>query len=1223
MKLTTSILAFLFLLVGSCWSPITAQEQDWRLMIQDPSANFYDIQDAYEREMGGIPYTKGLGMKQYKRWEYYWESRVDEQGNFPEPGHILQEMQAYYAHQGQQKSYLTGSGNWSLLGPIALPNNGTGQLNGNGRLNCIAFHPTNSSIIYVGAPSGGFWKSTDGGSSWSKQVTGMTRLGVSSIVVHPTNPNTIYIGTGDRDGGDVAGYGVWRSTDGGLTWAAYNSGMGNRTVNELIMDPNNSSILYAACSNSRIYKSTNGGASWTSSSIGTNPKDIAMHPSNSSILYAGGTRFYRSTDAGASWSLVTSGLPSSSQRIALAVSANQPDWVYILAGQSSGLQGIYRSTNKGVSFSTRATSPNILGYDINGNDNSSQAWYDLVLAADPTNANTIYTGGVNLWKSTDGGSTMTSISYWVGPSSGRDGVHADQHALEFSPHNNALYNGNDGGLYVTANGGTTWDDLSSGLAIAQVYKIGVSQQTADKAINGYQDNGTAISQGTLFQTEIGGDGMECIIDPTTDQYLYGALYYGDIRRSTNSGSSFSSIANSISETGAWVTPYTLDPNNANRMFAGFDNIWRNDAVRTGTSWTKISSFSNTSNIRDIAVAPSNSNVVYLSKYDNSFRISTNALAASPTWTNRAANLPVNNEPLDIAVDPNNWQHVYIALNNNIYESFNAGQSWTDISGTLPNISLNTIVIDENSTVGAMYVGMDVGVYYKDNTLSDWVPYFTALPNIEVTELEIHYGANACEGLLYAATYGQGLWKSDLKAPNSVAPIACFEVDNNSVCSGVQVQLKDNSAYNPSSWSWSISPSTYYYTGGTNASSQHPKVVFTAAGSYSISLTVSNSSGSNSVSKNNYMAVSTATSVANAKEDFESQNTCSTSANCGSTSCSLSGAWSNVPNNAGDDIDWRVDVGGTPSSSTGPSVDYSQGTSTGKYAYIEGSGCYGKEAQLVSSCIQLNGNYYFKLHYHAYGSNIGSLHVDVFANGSWILDAVPAIVGDQGNSWKPLSVNLSPYNGQSIKLRLRAYTGSSYRTDIAIDDLQLTTNPSTAPNTNFGIATTVRATCTGKGYNQLSWDLLDKGIDGVYQIQKYQNQQWQTIEEVAAEKGQQHYEWKDQQPFLGENLYRIVLPSENKNGLADISEVAKTDCKVDLGSFVVYPNPFRGEVQLQLEAPMAAELPYLITNTLGQVLIKGNFQTQEGVNNFVLPMQSLPQGVYLLHTQDRIVKLVKN
>lgn len=826
--------------------------------MHDRSANFYDIQADfnlfYDSVMvGQTTIPKGKGIKQFKRWEYYWQNRIAPDGSFPTPGHTLREAQDYRTADAF-RSYVTGTGNWEMVGPALTPTNGTGQPNGNGRINCIAFHPTDANTIFVGAPSGGLWKSTDNGSTWTEYSTGLVRLGVSSIVVHPTNPNTIYIGTGDRDGGDAPGYGVWRSTNGGSSWSSWNSGMGNRTVYEILMHPTNSNILIASTSSGRIYRSTNGGANWTYVSVGTNCKDIAFHPTDPNIVYGAGDDFVRSTDNGVSFTTITNGVPSSASRMAIGVSADEPNWIYLLAGNGNGLVDLVRSTNSGVSFSSRTTTPNILGWDWDGSDVGSQAWYDLVMIVNPNDANEIYTGGINIWKSTDGGSNMSLTAHWVG-SGGADDVHADHHALEYSPHNGALYNGNDGGVYYSTNSGNTWTDISSGLAIAQVYKIGVSQTTEGLAINGYQDNGTAVNLEDAFRTEIGGDGMECIVDPTDANYMYGSLYYGDIRRSTNNGFNFGQISGGVSEDGGWVTPFKLDPSNENRMYAGYDNVWRTNNVKAGTvSWTQISNFGGTNNCVDLDIAPSNTNVVYVSRSSGKLYKTTNAQAGSPTWTDISGNLPLTSTPKDIEIDPLDEDHVFISQGVNIYESTDGGGSWTDISGSLPNISLNAIVIDRNSPVGAMYVGMDVGVYYRDNNSSDWEAYYTGLSNTEVTELEIYYNTTDCRSTLYAATYGQGLWKSDLKDPGTVAPIACFESDEQTGCVGTPVIFSDLSSYTPTNWTWTFSPNTVSFTNGTNANSQNPEVIFNATGLYTVTLTASNANGSDSETKTDYISV---------------------------------------------------------------------------------------------------------------------------------------------------------------------------------------------------------------------------------------------------------------------------------------------------------------------------------------------------------------------------------
>lgn len=1039
-----------FLLFSICF--LNAQEK-WQNHLFNNNNNFFDIQNDFNKYYDSVVKTenkipKGLGIKQFKRWEYYWESRVDTDGNFPKNGHLLDEMTKYLnsknISQNTFRNYQTGIGNWEIVGPIELPDNGTGQLNGNGRLNCISFHPTDANTIFVGAPSGGVWKTTDGGATWTEYSNGLIRLGVSSIAIDPNTPSTLYIGTGDRDANTSPGYGVWRSIDGGLNWTAHNNGMGNRTINEIIMDPNNANIMLAAASNGYVYRTTDGGSNWTQSSqLYMNPKDIAFHPTNSNIVYAGGTKFYKSTDGGLAWTEVTSGLPSGAQRIALAVSQNQPDWVYLLVGNGLGLMGIYRSTDSGSNFSTRTTSPNILGYQINGSDNNSQAWYDLVIAADPTDANTIYTGGINIWKSTDGGTTMNCASYWVGSNGGIDGVHADQHALEFSPHTNALYSGNDGGIYISTNNGNDWDDLSSGLAIAQVYKIGVSQTEAELVINGFQDNGTAIARDNNFSTSIGGDGMECIIDPTNENYMYGALYYGEINRSTNGGSSFGTIANNgtngINESGAWVTPYKLDPNNNSRMLIGYSNLWRSNDVVTPASnsinWTQISNFTGTSKIRDIAIAPSNSNVVYISSDDNTFRRSTNATSGAPTWTDLSGSLPVNSWPKDIEIDPTDPTHVFIAMGNNIYGSTDSGTNWTNISGTLPNISLNTIIIDKESTVDAMYVGMDLGVYYKDNNMSDWELYSNGLANVEITELEIQYASSNCSSKLYAATYGQGLWKSDLKDPGNITPTACFKANIINPCIDDIIVLNDLSDFSPTSWSWSITPSTFNFVNGTNSNSQNPEIEFTDATSYTIELTATNSTGADTATKNSYISVTSSDLASNFNLDFQNETVCSTSTDCGATVCNLSGKWINLVNGTNDDIDWRVDNGGTPSNNTGPDVDYNIGTAAGNYIYLEASSCFNQTAILESGCVNLDQGYNFEFAYHMFGNTMGSLHIDIIVSGNLIENIITPISGNQGDSWKTSSIDLSAYTGQSIRFRIRGVIGNGFESDIAIDDIK--------------------------------------------------------------------------------------------------------------------------------------------------------------------------------------------
>ncbi|MFK7907928.1 MAG: WD40/YVTN/BNR-like repeat-containing protein, partial [Chitinophagales bacterium] len=555
-------LLFLSFVAKAQQSPIEAERDTsnypyWIEMMQDPKADFQATVSAFNKYWDGRKIEKGSGWKPFKRWESFTRSRLKADGSKPAPDEVLNEYLATHKSKKSLKTSSTSNANWEEIGPTYLPANGTGQPNGVGRLNGIGFHPTDANTIYVGAPQGGVWKTTDAGISWTSTTDELPTLGISSIVVDYDDPDIVYIGTGDRDASDAPGLGVWKSTDAGATWASSNSGMGNRTVGMMVMHPTNSSIILAATSGG-IYKTTNAGVSWTQEQSG-NFKDIEYKPTDPNTVYAAASgSFYRSTNAGDSWTLLnsTQGIPDA-YRMVIAVTPDNPSVVYALASNSGSFKAMYKSTNSGASFSTQSTTPNILDWSTDGSGNSGQAWYDLCIAVDPNDETIVYVGGINIFKSTNSGQNWTINAHWVG-SGGADDIHADQHALEYSPVNDYLYNGNDGGIYFTNNGGTTWTDRSSGLGIAQIYKIGQSATEKDLVINGYQDNGTAVYDGD-WRTEIGGDGMECVIDHSDSNYQYGALYYGDVRRSTNNGFSFGTIAangvNGINESGAWVTPY--------------------------------------------------------------------------------------------------------------------------------------------------------------------------------------------------------------------------------------------------------------------------------------------------------------------------------------------------------------------------------------------------------------------------------------------------------------------------------------------------------------------------------------------------------------------------------------------------------------------------------------------------------------------------------------------
>lgn len=747
--------------------------------------------------------TKVPGWKLYKRWEYFWEQRTDAQtGQFPVTNSVI-EYEKYKAnHQNLKKTNLFTS-NWTNLGT----NTSSGGYAGLGRINCVVFHPTDNNTFWVGSPSGGIWKTINGGSSWTNLNDNLSVLGVSDIAIDPTNTNIIYIATGDRDGGsmwslgggqsaDNVSIGVLKTTDGGATWNTTGltyAASSSKNVYRLLIHPTDNQILLASTSDG-IYKSTNGGTSWTlkTSNLWI---DMEFKPGDPTIIYAssvgyGSSYINRSTNTGDSWTL-SAAIAAGGYRNELGVSVANPAIVYMLsATNNSKFRGVYKSTDSGSSFSqVQDSTKYLLGYYSDGTTggNKGQGTYDLCITVSPSDANTVYVGGVNTWKSVDGGLNWTINNMWTSTApyntSGAPEVHADKHALAFQ-NSTTLYEGNDGGIYKTTNGGTNWTDLSNGLVISQIYRIGISQTDANVILAGLQDNGSKkyIGAANTWADATGGDGMECIIDfNNTTSYMYSTYSNGTIYRNTNgfSTQATTTISNNIGSTsadraGAWVTPYIMDPTNSAILYAGYEKVWK--TMDRGNTWTSISqSLSATAKLRSLAIAPSNTSVLYAADQTNMWKTTD---GGATNWN--AITLPVNSNSITyIAIKNTDANTVWITYGGyttgeKVYQSTDGGSSWTNISTGLPNLPVMCVVQNKNATDrNVLFVGTDVGVYAKDG-LNVWVSYNTGLPNVVVTELEIFY--NGGTDKLRAGTFGRGLWETNIDAALPVE-LASFSASN--------------------------------------------------------------------------------------------------------------------------------------------------------------------------------------------------------------------------------------------------------------------------------------------------------------------------------------------------------------------------------------------------------------------------------------------------------------
>jgi len=743
----------------------TLNAQPWMKGIPTQDPNFYDIQKSFNQYWSENPIEKGKGYKSFKRWEWFWEQRVGSTGEFP-PADIRFSEWENYQKSHHEKDLPPGmkAANWSFKGP----SNSNGGYSGIGRVSCIAFHPSNAQIFWIGTPAGGVWKTTNGGASWTTSTDNLPVLGVTDIAVDPNNPNTLYAATGDGDSQDTYSVGVLKSTDGGSTWNTTGLNWnvtGQKTISRIIIDRTRPNILLAATSDG-IWRTSNSGTSWTKQKTGSF-SDLEINPSNPDIMYAaskpyGNAQIFTSTNNGVTWTQVTNFFDYN--RINLAVSANNPSLVDALcAGTDGGLAGLWYSTDNGSNFEQyyfADCTNNLLGYSAEASGCGGQGWYDLAYAINPSDVNEIYLGGINTWRTSDGGSNWSLNNIWSGYfSQDVPEVHADKHFLAFHPlNNNTIFECNDGGIYKSTNDGVSWTDISNGLGNSQIYRLGTSATVANNVICGLQDNGTKELKNGSMTDRTGGDGMECLIDYSNPQIQYSTYVQGKIYKTTDGWVSNTTIVENsgtgVDESGAWVTPYIMHPTDHLTLLLGKSQVYK--TTNGGNNWTQLGDIVGISGkIKAMAYAPSNTNTIYVATDYQLFK-TTNG---GTSWTSIRQ---TSQQITYIMVDPADAQRVFYTTSgysagSKVWFSSNGGSTWSNISGTLPNVPANCIVYQNKTTDKGYFVGTDLGVYYRGENMGDWVKYSTGLPNVVVNELEISYVNNK----LWAATYGRGLWNTDL------------------------------------------------------------------------------------------------------------------------------------------------------------------------------------------------------------------------------------------------------------------------------------------------------------------------------------------------------------------------------------------------------------------------------------------------------------------------------
>lgn len=670
------------------------------------------------------------------------------------------------------------SQSWVAIGPE--PTSTSFYHNVSGRITSLAVDPTNSNTVYAAAAGGGLWKSTDGGTTWSPLTDNFARLSSGSVAIDPNNPSTIYYGTGELNF-NIDGYpgvGVFKSTDGGGSWSQILStaSVPLYYTSKIVVSSNSTvyvSGLYDA------YKSTDGGSSWTELGL-TNGAvdDIVVDPTNANVLYAsyGSTwtgdsanyGIHKSTNGGASWTWLTSGLPPTSQlsRISIATAPSNTQVLYAAINgnkpnnASVDTNRVYTSTNGGTSWSV------LPSVSSNGGFGGNQGWYNNVIAVDPIHPDTVYVGGIDFWKSTNGGQTWSNLTNGYGTITGKN-IHVDQHAIAFAKGNGSIfYIGNDGGVWQTTNGASSFTNCNANLQTIQFYDIDADQSSSGRTIGGTQDNGTEsdIQPSASWSEIYGGDGGYVLIDPKNSNNVYTEYVNGQIYKSTDGGNNFQQITNGIGEAGYWLTPYVMDPVNGNMLYCGTSKMYK--STNGGTNWTAVSG-----NLRSasalfttMSISPVEGNVIYagISGYrgaaDTAFLFITTDGGGS--WNNVSSNLPNGTDFARVTADPRQKGVAYLAVltgTPRVLETTDYGATWNTLATAANFANAPAKVISVDSTDGYIYVGTYAGVYVSTNKGGTWSEFGTGLPNAVVDDIAIQYSTHT----LRVGTHGRGAWQVDI------------------------------------------------------------------------------------------------------------------------------------------------------------------------------------------------------------------------------------------------------------------------------------------------------------------------------------------------------------------------------------------------------------------------------------------------------------------------------
>ncbi|MBI2381387.1 MAG: cadherin domain-containing protein [Gammaproteobacteria bacterium] len=743
---------------------------------------------------------------------------------------------------------------WTALGPG----------NVGGRTRALIIDPAAPNTMYAGAAAGGVWKTADAGASWAPLGDELANMAVASLVM-AKDGKTLYAGTGEGvyNGDAVRGAGVFKSADGGLSWSQLGGTASSdfHYVNKLALSTKDEQRLYAA-TRKGLFRSQDGGVSWTQTSTEADCLSlVGDFRGDSDVLYAacgtffGNAKILKSADNGATWSVLYT--QPDMGRTTLAIAPSNPDVLYALVADydSDGLWAVLRTGDAGQTWEKRASKDDsnglnraLLSNTVYANLSAcgwgddqfyNQGWYDQSLAVDPLDADKVWVGGIDLFRSDDGGRNFGMASHWWVQSDGLPSYnHADQHLLVFHPayngeSNKILFTGNDGGLHLTRDarapvqtaadapclpgqGEVAWESLNNGYGVTQFYH-GVPRPDGKSYLGGTQDNGTNLGSdagGANAWTEIyGGDGGYVAVDPNNPEVLFAEYTNLSIVKSMDGGQNFADAVAGIAEPAGnfqFINPFLMDPNNGQILWTGGQTLWR--SIDQAASWGAASAklLDKRANGRKEvfsahAVAAGDSNRVLSGTNDGRVFRNSNALAAgAATVWESVYPLPVIEGKQQVgyvswlAFDPQDKNTAYATYSTfgvgHVWKTTDGGASWSNISGNLPDMPVHSLIVDPADSK-RLVLGTDLGLFYSVNGGQSWLADGNGFPHTVVESLSLNREDG--QNMLYAFTHGRGAFRIPLSAINKAPAVSIgngvASIAENSAAGAAVVQVEATDA----------------------------------------------------------------------------------------------------------------------------------------------------------------------------------------------------------------------------------------------------------------------------------------------------------------------------------------------------------------------------------------------------------------------------------------------